>query len=73
VANSIDRYAYIKAFEKYSNAKVTTSNHLSHYRSKITKNDYKPWKAKGLVTRNSQMKYMYLSPSKCYSKDIAKV
>jgi hypothetical protein len=52
-----------------SNAKVTTSNHLFHYRSNIAKNDYMPWK--GLFTMNSHMKY--LSPSTYYSKDVAKV
>jgi hypothetical protein len=53
----------LKIFKSKSNDKVTMSNHLFHYRSNITKNDHKPWK--GLVTRNSHMKYP--SPGTYYS------
>jgi hypothetical protein len=53
----------LKLLKSRSNAKVTTSNHLFHYRSNITKNGYKPWK--GFVTSNSHMKYR--SPNTYYS------
>jgi hypothetical protein len=52
-----------------SNVNVAMSNHLFQNSSNITKNDNKP--RKGIVTRNSHMKYLSLSTY--YSKVIAKV